>query len=257
VVPTYAMREAEPTGLTNASNPIPQTKTPVKQVFPFVAQGKLDSCLPDNAKQENGKVVKITDGDTIDVAINDAVHTVRYIGMDTPEVNDAFYQEASNRNADLVAGKDIVLVKDSSETDRYGRLLRYVFVKGVFVNETLVREGFAYAKDYPPDTSCSARFTQAQGVAQSQKIGLWFVASKSGSMVLDTVIPAASGCPQGCTKQEAGCDIKGNINSEGVKIYHTPSSRSYSATKIDPSKGERWFCTPEEAEANGWRAPRN
>lgn len=51
------------------------------------------------------------------------------------------------------------------------------------------------------------------------------------------------------------CLIKGNINSSGDKIYHVPGSASYSRTKIDKSKGERWFCTTAEAEAAGWRAP--
>ena len=70
-----------------------------------------------------------------------------------------------------------------------------------------------------------------------------------------TSAPVASACPQGCTEQKPGCDIKGNINSEGVKIYHTRASSSYSRTEIDPSKGERWFCTEAEARAAGWRAP--
>ena len=54
-----------------------------------------------------------------------------------------------------------------------------------------------------------------------------------------------------------GCVIKGNINSKGDKIYHVPGMSSYGATKIDESKGERWFCSEEEAIQAGWRAPRN
>jgi hypothetical protein len=65
---------------------------------------------------------------------------------------------------------------------------------------------------------------------------------------------AASKCPNGCTAQQSGCDIKGNINGKD-KIYHVPGSSSYANTKIEPEKGERWFCTIEEAQANGWRAP--
>lgn len=70
-------------------------------------------------------------------------------------------------------------------------------------------------------------------------------------------LAAASLCPEGCKQEQPGCDIKGNINNEGVRIYHTRHSEWYSRTKISPEKGERWFCTPQEAEANGWRAPRN
>jgi len=48
--------------------------------------------------------------------------------------------------------------------------------------------------------------------------------------------------------------IKGNINAKGEKIYHAPWSKHYAATKIDTSKGERWFCSEAEAKAAGWRA---
>ena len=61
------------------------------------------------------------------------------------------------------------------------------------------------------------------------------------------------GCPRGCMDPPPGCDIKGNINAEGVKIYHEPGQQYYSRTVINPSAGERWFCTRSEAEANGWR----
>lgn len=65
---------------------------------------------------------------------------------------------------------------------------------------------------------------------------------------------AGSGCPEGCLEESESCNIKGNINNEGVKIFHMPYQNFYSRTKISPEKGERWFCTPAEAEANGWRA---
>lgn len=64
----------------------------------------------------------------------------------------------------------------------------------------------------------------------------------------------ASACPQGCETPAPGCEIKGNISREGEKIYHVPGGRDYDKTEIDPGKGERWFCTPGEAAANGWRA---
>lgn len=62
-----------------------------------------------------------------------------------------------------------------------------------------------------------------------------------------------SACPQGCSEPPPGCSIKGNINNEGVKIFHVPGQDYYDKTKISPEKDERWFCTPAEAEANGWR----
>jgi len=61
-----------------------------------------------------------------------------------------------------------------------------------------------------------------------------------------------------CTAEEStagGCRIKGNVGSSG-KVYHVPGSGAYDKTVITESKGERWFCTKEEARAAGWRAPR-
>ena len=81
--------------------------------------------------------------------------------------------------------------------------------------------------------------------------------SRSNPVIVGTPVDASSVCPTGCTEQQPGCAIKGNINSEGEKIYHVPGSSSYSATVIDPTKGELWFCSADEAEANGWRAPKN
>jgi hypothetical protein len=68
-------------------------------------------------------------------------------------------------------------------------------------------------------------------------------------------IPAPQeGCPEGCTSSPPGCDIKGNISLKtGEHIYHLPGQGYYDKTVISPDKGERWFCTEEEAEANGWR----
>jgi hypothetical protein len=98
----------------------------------------------------------VVDGDTIEVSMNGANYRVRYIGMDTPEIGSACAAEATRANADLVSGRTIRMVKDVSETDRYDRLLRYVYVGDTFVNGALVAGGWAIAKDYPPDTAMSA-----------------------------------------------------------------------------------------------------
>ncbi len=66
-----------------------------------------------------------------------------------------------------------------------------------------------------------------------------------------------AGCPLGCRAHRPGCDIKGNISyNSGNKIYHLPGSEFYEDTIINPDFGERWFCTEDEAAANGWRPPR-
>lgn len=126
--------------------------------------------------EETVKVVYVIDGDTIEI---EGGKRVRYIGIDTPETVDprkpvqCFGKEASDKNKELVSGKGVRLEKDVSETDKYGRLLRYVYIENTFVNDYLVRQGYAYASSYPPDVKYQNQFTQAQTEAKSSKKGLW------------------------------------------------------------------------------------
>jgi micrococcal nuclease len=140
------------------------------------------ACIPTNAQTDVGNVVRVIDGDTIEVLINGLAYRVRYIGIDTPETNDPemgiepFGPEAAAKNKELVEGKEIVLVKDVSETDQYGRLLRYVFVgdlSGIFVNDELVASGYASTSTYPPDVACAETFSSAERNARSNEYGLW------------------------------------------------------------------------------------
>jgi hypothetical protein len=75
--------------------------------------------------------------------------------------------------------------------------------------------------------------------------GLW----AAGGLSAEPSRPAADGSP-------GGCRIKGNINAKGQKIYHLPGMRFYDKTRIDESRGERWFCSEEEAIKAGWRKAR-
>jgi micrococcal nuclease len=117
-------------------------------------------------------VTRIIDGDTIELENGEKV---RYIGIDTPEktTNDCFNTQATAKNSELVMGKKVSLVKDVSERDRYGRLLRYVYVGDLFVNLELVQQGFAHASTYPPDVKFQAIFQDAQNQAQLHNFGLW------------------------------------------------------------------------------------
>jgi micrococcal nuclease len=206
--------------------------------------------------RESARVVRVVDGDTIDVELGGATLRVRYIGVDTPETVDprrpvgCFGQEASDSNKALVDGMQVELEKDVSETDSFGRLLRYVYVGGEMVNEVLVREGYAQVSTFPPDVKYVDRFLAAQREAREADRGLW------GACVEPTPTIAVDGsaCPEGCVSPPAGCAVKGNISqSTGEKIYHVPGGAFYDATVISPSGGERWFCTEAEAVANGWR----
>lgn len=132
----------------------------------------------ESSKSSNGvsKVMRVVDGDTIKLENG---QIVRYIGVDTPETVDprravgCFGKEASAKNKELVLGKEVRLVKDVSETDKYQRLLRYVYAGDLFINEYLVREGYARASSYPPDVKYQDLFRDAEREAREANRGLW------------------------------------------------------------------------------------
>lgn len=121
-------------------------------------------------------VVSVVDGDTIKI---EGGEIVRYIGMDTPETVapgrpvECYGTEASRKNKALVQGKVVELERDVSNRDAYGRLLRYVWLDGELINETLVREGYALVSTYPPDVKYQSRLLEAQRQAQREGKGLW------------------------------------------------------------------------------------
>ena len=192
------------------------------------------------------RVVRVIDGDTVEL---EGGQKVRYIGIDTPEIVhpqkpvECFGREAANINKELVEGKIVELEKDVSETDKYQRLLRYVYVGDIFVNDYLVRQGYAHASSYPPDVKYQDLFRQAEQEAQSHNRGLWekCSATEQQPSVSSQLLP------------EGDCKIKGNISSTGEKIYHLPGQYYYDRTVIDESRGEKWFCSEDEAITAGWR----
>lgn len=126
------------------------------------------SALPDG---EIATVTRVIDGDTIDVRLNGVEYRVRYVGVNTPERDEPCYAQASAANAALVQGRQVTLVRDVSDTDRYDRLLRYVYVDTLFVNAELVAEGWAEAGYYPPDTAYTAYFDRLEAEARSANRG--------------------------------------------------------------------------------------
>ena len=122
------------------------------------------------------KVIRVIDGDTIEIEGN---IKVRYIGINTPELKDprkpvgCFAQASADENRRLVEGKEIFIQKDVSEVDKYKRLLRYVWVGDTFVNDYLVRQGFAQVSTFPPDVKYVSQFLEAQKEAQENNRGLW------------------------------------------------------------------------------------
>jgi micrococcal nuclease len=118
------------------------------------------------------KVSRVIDGDTI---VIDTGQRVRYIGMNTPEIetSECYATEASEINKNLVLGKTVKLEKDVSETDKYGRLLRYVYVGDIFIDDELVKEGAAKIMTVPPDIEYKDEFLQSQNYAKENNLGLW------------------------------------------------------------------------------------
>jgi micrococcal nuclease len=132
---------------------------------------------------ETARVVRVVDGDTIVIDRGHGNERIRYIGIDTPESVkpdtpvEFMAKEASVANEALVAGRDVVLERDVSDTDQYDRLLRYVWLREgdgwVFVNLELVRRGFAQVATYPPDVRWTDTFRAAQREAREAGVGLW------------------------------------------------------------------------------------
>ena len=165
--------------------------TPAASVSPSVgvagpaAAAGLETFTPTGPTQD-GLIVDVTDGDTIRVMIDGVEHRLRYIGIDTPESVkpgspvEPYALAASGANARLVEDARVVLEKDVSETDRFDRLLRYVWLPPAdesddwrLVNLALVEAGLAEAIDYPPDTKYSALLRAAEDAARAAGRGMW------------------------------------------------------------------------------------
>ena len=126
--------------------------------------------------EETATVERAVDGDTLKLSDG---RVVRLIGIDAPETVDpekpvqCFGKEASAEAKKLLTGHAVKLVKDVSQVDKYDRLLRYVYLGDTFVNDFLVRQGFARADNFPPDEKFKTQLKQAQDEAKSEKRGLW------------------------------------------------------------------------------------
>jgi micrococcal nuclease len=136
------------------------------------------------------QVVKVVDGDTVDVNINGNVERLRLIGIDTPETVDprrevqCFGIEASNKAKELLMGKSVSLEEDASQGDRdkYKRLLRYVFLPdGTNFNLYMIKEGFAHEYTYDEVYKYQLDFKQAEVEARNANKGLWSSEACSGN----------------------------------------------------------------------------
>ncbi|MEM7118342.1 MAG: thermonuclease family protein [Chloroflexota bacterium] len=182
-----------------------------------VEEVAVSADIPDG---DRATVDFVIDGDTIEVLLDGELWRVRYIGVDTPERDEPFYEEATELNRRLVGGETVILVKDVSETDRFGRLLRYVYLEdGTFVNAELIRQGVARLVTFPPDVAFQEQFSALQVEARTSGAGLWGKSELGAGVVCD-----CSGNNYNCadfTKQsEAQACYDFCVSEVGEDIHH-------------------------------------
>ncbi|MCE9643074.1 MAG: thermonuclease family protein [Candidatus Andersenbacteria bacterium] len=193
-------------------------------------------------------VTKVIDGDTIDVQIGTKTERIRIVGMDTPETVDprkpvqCFGKEASNKAKTILTGKKVRLESDpvSGERDKYGRLLRYVYLEnGTSFEKLMILDGYAHEYTYNSiPYKYQADFKKAQKDAQTKKRGLWSPTSCNGNTVQAAKAPAIS------TSAPA---VKKSVNN----LCHAKGTKYYDQTKkFTP------YSTVKACLANGGKMPK-
>lgn len=197
------------------------------------------------------ELVQVIDGDTIKIKYNGNIEKVRYLLVDTPETNhktlgkQPFGEEAKNRNKELLNSGNVTIEFDiGNRFDDYDRMLAYIYVDGVSVQETLLEEGLArVAYVFPPNTRYLDDFEAASEVAKNAKNGVWETEDYVTTRGFDASVKNANN-----NNSTNKCAIKGNINQKGNKIYHIPGGKDYENTNP-----EKWFCTEQEALEAGFK----
>ena len=189
------------------------------------------------------EVIKIIDGDTFAVA---GGARVRMLGINAPETDSCYAEEATYALSEMLLGRDVILQKDSTATDSRGRLLRYVFLHNsdvekdnIFVNEHMVREGYAISSHIGPDRRYMRLLNNSMGLAENEQLG-WHKECVEESDYMEI--------------EDEVCVIKGN-NNQGTTsdVYYTPDCYLYSRVKLRWSDGDRFYCTVEDAVTDGFR----
>jgi micrococcal nuclease len=170
------------TGLSLAPSNAAPAETPAS-IGPPPPSPSAAAAFAPTGSTEPARVVRVVDGDTIVVDRGRGQEKLRYIGVDTPETVkpgspvERMGPQASAANHALVEGREVILERDVSEYDRYGRLLRYVWLNDsgtwTLVNLALVAAGYAQVVTYPPDVKYVERYLAAQAEARDAGRGLW------------------------------------------------------------------------------------
>jgi endonuclease YncB( thermonuclease family) len=194
--------------------------------------------------QDVAGTARIIDGDTLDVA--DV--RIRLHGIDAPEKDQTCVAGGAVWDCGVAAWGAIIQLTAGirvdcaqQDVDQYGRVVARCIADGVDVGARLVATGWAlayqeYSLDYVPQ----------EDAARAAGLGMW-----RGQFVPPW--DWRRGDRLAASLPVDGCPIKGNVASDGERIYHVPGGQSYGATVITTARGERWFCTEEEALAAGWR----
>ena len=232
-------------------------------------------------------LVRVVDGDTVEVKLDSGRITVRLQGIDTPEKKQRFGKAATKKLRSLLEGQDLEIVP-IEQSDGYGRMIAKVFVDDEDIDAAMVETGYAWAyRKYLSHSESDQQYCVLEASARSLRRGVWSdppadwqppwtyraLKNRKPATFRDYSGETAEGCIAAIGRRDGGpavqekrglvgtsptigCRIKGNINGKGERIYHVPGSPSYGGTRITESQGEKWFCNEGEAREAGWRAPR-
>jgi len=192
-------------------------------------------------------VARVIDGDTIELKDGDVV---RLTGIDAPDVGECYFQESKDALSQLLTGKDVELRKDVTDTDDFGRLLRYAILldvsgtkDSILASEYMVAGGYATPRSNPRDRLYYGMLLEKREEAMKAGRGLWSACDYA---------PGEHGqADMGPAKAE--CDIKGNISTgEFGKTYFLTGCNNYAQVKVDTARGEKYFCSEAEAVKAGF-----
>ncbi len=185
-----------PTSMPSETPTSTPQDTPTPTGLPLESNIPGAYCLPLNTERMRVLVTRAIDGDSIEVAIGNQAFVVRYIGLDAPDLTPQIEWQAPQAmaaNSDMVSGKFVIIIKDVSDTDANGHLLRYVLVDNLFVNYELIRQGYAQLQIQAPDLACEAAFRGAELEAQAALKGIW--SAKPTDTPTITLTPTTTSTP--------------------------------------------------------------
>ena len=192
--------------------------------------------IPPNAIE--ARVVNVPDGDSLVVEINGVEERVRIIGINAPESDECLGPESGDALRALVDDRLVWLGSDEEPNDQYGRLLRYVWVDDVFVNQRLVATGMAISRGFPPNTSLQEFLEDAEDEAIAAKLGIWSPTACGGEAAPEVEISFVVANPAGRDEE--------NLNEEYIVIANpTDQDIDLSNWVLRDSSTSHRFTFPE------------